>query len=62
MAHQVSLCWWRSWEPIRTRAVERAVVITRVSVRDFDHGDQVHALHWNCRQCSQCAPAGRVAG
>mmetsp|Transcript_5611 Transcript_5611/g.16038 ORF Transcript_5611/g.16038 Transcript_5611/m.16038 type:complete len:416 (-) Transcript_5611:646-1893(-) len=32
------------WEPIRTRAVERAVVITRVSVRDFDHGDQALML------------------
>ena len=29
------------WEPIRQRAVQRGVLMTRVSVRDFDRLDQV---------------------
>lgn len=61
-AYGMSSFWWRSWEPIRTRAVERAVVITRVSVRDFDHGDQVHSLTLELWAVHSVRKAERVAG
>ena len=41
--HNLHMHRLRSWDAIRQRAIEREVVITRVAVRDFDHGDQVGA-------------------
>lgn len=32
------------WKPIRERAIARGATITRVAVRDFDHGDQALML------------------
>ena len=42
--HNLHMHHPRSWDAIRQRAIEREVVITRVAVRDFDHGDQVGTL------------------